>query len=400
MIKIKDLIQEDIYGRMATVFHRTSISDLVNKVFTDGFKIGYGNIYGKGFYSTYDLESQLNDKMKDSYGNVIVKFQVTIDNFLIFDYSEFIKSPLGRTLKYTEDDFILKQLDHFKLDYNVEDLTRDIRIYKTKSYHIAAACLINIKNLIFKIDGMIFSGNRDGNVLVCYRPDKLIIPMSFTLDEGKTWTKTEPNLNYFKKVFTNRNSDNSKLSVFGIKELRDGLTLETIQSKYKWLLDADFEDAILYENDGVLVWESGTWKDGKWEGGIWYDGTWYDGTWERGTWKGGTWKDGVWGKGTWMDGEWNDGTWFGGEWESGTWNGGKWLGGQWNGGTWERGVWEDGVWEDGYWWDGTWFKGIWNGGKWEGGTWKHGKWFGGTWRTGTWEGGTWKDKKSIAPNKR
>jgi len=39
------IIKEKIYGNMATVFHRTSVSDLVNKVYTEGFKPGYGDFY-------------------------------------------------------------------------------------------------------------------------------------------------------------------------------------------------------------------------------------------------------------------------------------------------------------------------------------------------------------------
>ena len=39
------IIKEAIYGNMATVFHRTSISDLVNKIFDSGFKPGDGAMY-------------------------------------------------------------------------------------------------------------------------------------------------------------------------------------------------------------------------------------------------------------------------------------------------------------------------------------------------------------------
>lgn len=37
-------LNEKIYGNMATVFHRTSVSDLVNKVYTSGFKPGSGEM--------------------------------------------------------------------------------------------------------------------------------------------------------------------------------------------------------------------------------------------------------------------------------------------------------------------------------------------------------------------
>jgi len=66
MIKIINF-KEKIYGNMAIVFHRTSVSDLVNKVFTSGFKPGTGDKYGRGFYATYELESQERPEMK-KYG--------------------------------------------------------------------------------------------------------------------------------------------------------------------------------------------------------------------------------------------------------------------------------------------------------------------------------------------
>ena len=37
--------EKKLYGNMATVFHRTKISDLVNKVFDSGFKPGDGYIW-------------------------------------------------------------------------------------------------------------------------------------------------------------------------------------------------------------------------------------------------------------------------------------------------------------------------------------------------------------------
>lgn len=84
----------------------------------------------------------------------------------------------------------------------------------------------------------------------------------------------------------------------GIKQLRDGLTIETIQEKYAWLFDAKIEDAVIGETNGKLKWYEGTWFSGIWEDGIWEDGCWVGGTWVNGTWCGGTWISGVWENGT------------------------------------------------------------------------------------------------------
>ncbi len=97
MIKLKPL-SEAVYGNMAVVYHRTSASDLINKVYTSGFKPGNGSMYGKGFYSTYELASQEKPNMADTYGSVVIKFVVPIEHFLIFDPEIYMKSPLYRKL--------------------------------------------------------------------------------------------------------------------------------------------------------------------------------------------------------------------------------------------------------------------------------------------------------------
>jgi len=120
----------------------------------------------------------------------------------------------------------------------------------------------------------------------------------------------------------------------GIKELRDGLTVEEIEENYSWLLKADISDAIIGKSiNDYIIWYSGTWKDGIWKGGYWKDGTWEGGYWEDGTWLGGTWKGGTWKNGTWNGGIWEDGTWYDGTWYDGTWLDGTWKTGWWNGGT-------------------------------------------------------------------
>ena len=115
---------------------------------------------------------------------------------------------------------------------------------------------------------------------------------------------------------------------YGIKELRDGLTIEEIKTKYSWLLKARMKDAVIGESQGYLVWYNGTWKggiwlDGTWKSGAWYDGYWANGIWDNGTWIDGIWDNGIWESGTWRNGTWRDGTWISGIWKDGEWRGGK-----------------------------------------------------------------------------
>ena len=78
----------------------------------------FRDVYGRGFYSTYDIESQEQEGMKDRYGNLIIKFAVPITNFLIGDKEEYVKSPMYNRIPHiksiddlTEDDLL--SLDRF-----------------------------------------------------------------------------------------------------------------------------------------------------------------------------------------------------------------------------------------------------------------------------------------------
>ena len=124
-----------------------------------------------------------------------------------------------------------------------------------------------------------------------------------------------------------------ELKKYGIKELKDGLTIEQIKKEFSWILKAKIKGAILgfkhdkWRNENRFVWYDGVWYDGVWEGRI------SDAIWYTGTWKNGVWKDGVWYDGIWEDGEWNSGVWVKGTWKDGTRYGGTWKGGVWKTGS-------------------------------------------------------------------
>jgi len=77
---------EKVYGNLAVVYHRNRTTDIINGILERGFIPGEGAMYGKGWYCTYDIDSQLNNNMVDNYGGILLKLKVNLQKFLIFDY--------------------------------------------------------------------------------------------------------------------------------------------------------------------------------------------------------------------------------------------------------------------------------------------------------------------------
>jgi len=66
-----------------------------------------------------------------------------------------------------------------------------------------------------------------------------------------------------------------------------------IENGFKWLVNAEIENARLEILKDTLVWNAGIWYNGSWEFGVFRDGEWKYGTWEGGVWYNGKWKDGT-----------------------------------------------------------------------------------------------------------
>jgi hypothetical protein len=367
---LESILFEDIYGNKAIVYHRTRVKNLVNKIYTEGFKPGHGAAYGKGFYSTYTLKSQLSAEMENSYGPVIVKIMInSLNRFLILNYEEFVKSPVSKKLNTNKDDFVYDQMKYFNFDKYLpfeETLKEEMIKIKTDPNYFSSDSAMKIyskyRYLNKFIDGMIFTGRNDGRILVCYNTD-LIIPLSFSQDNGQTWIKsTDKNIDYLRKTFS------EETNIIKFEKIKINLN-DPLIKKNKIKVSKDSKFLI---NNNSIEWLSGTWEDGIWETGVWHHGTWKGGDWLGGHWLKGTWEKGIWKIGTWEDGDWLKGTWKDGHWYNGTWHDDTWKKGYWHDGTWKKGTWEDGIWKNGTWKGGTWLNGTWNEGEWLGGIWKGG----------------------------
>jgi len=280
------LLNEEVYGNLATVYHRTSYKNLIKSIYTKGFKPGVGTAYGKGFYATYDLESQEKDEMAVSYGDFVVKFVISTNNFFFFEYEEFAKSPLSRKLKSNKETFILDQMEHYKL--SITKAGADIN--KLKKYNeswMFADWFNSNTDLKKKVKGIIYKSPRDGKTLLSYEAGG-IVPVAYKKDGEDDFTKVERDRTHFKKATKSKNTP------FNIKQ-RHAVSTE-------WIKKATIKNGD-YEVDRNRV----TWYNGTWVNGVWVDGDW-----EKGIWLNGTWLNGEWQKGQWHNGIWKGGNWYGG----------------------------------------------------------------------------------------
>ena len=218
-----NLLQEEILGNIAVVYHRSSTDDFQN-IFKQKdlqFGRGAGSMYGKGLYTVYTLESTTNNNdAKKIYGNFIYKFKASIYNMFIFDFPVYQKvNP-----RSTVDTFIDEQIKKYRLCsvVNAQSLEEIKKICKN-SYladpinklpfeHSTSNAALTLYDIIEKnfrkryigtvggpCDGIIFKGAHDGQVAVFWNP-YILIPIAKSRDNAKTWTKFS--LEEFKKYLS------------------------------------------------------------------------------------------------------------------------------------------------------------------------------------------------------
>jgi hypothetical protein len=197
MIKLIDILKEitlpeNIGGGSSIVYHRTkptSIKPIFEKGFLYPEKSIHWDWYGKGIYTTYDIESQNTMAMIKSYGSYIIKCQVTDYNkILILDYNESKKIYKN---KYSFIDQIRtffpnkNQLVNI-FGQNYTDILNKINDEILTSQYTAdiAKRLYDEYHIDNYINGMIFTGRNDGRVLVSYITQN-IKPLAFVKSDKK-----------------------------------------------------------------------------------------------------------------------------------------------------------------------------------------------------------------------
>lgn len=185
----KHQLEEKIYSSTTAIaYHRTTEKDFIDIIKNDEFRPGTrgGTMYGPGLYCTYELESQLNDRMRNAYGPYLIKYKIPIKNYLIFD-----KDHAEQIFGKGKGD-IVQQLQNMDPDYErlplqVIEANRQIR----KEYQIISRVMNKYRKLFTPIAVISFSELYDG------------VQEKFSrYEEGKIWIK-----NFVNSVNSNERND-------------------------------------------------------------------------------------------------------------------------------------------------------------------------------------------------
>jgi hypothetical protein len=170
------LLLEEVYGVQATVYHGTKADPqaLISSLLKDEFKAGAGagGMYGKGLYTIYEDEKSLADTNTGSghYGDHVIKLKVNLYGYIIFDPDialKVYKKPLTPSQQAEEvgyNETVIHSLEGIRLP-QYEDFTSD------------SARSVS-KELQHEVKDLVFTGMRDGKVVVIYDPTTAV-PMAW-----------------------------------------------------------------------------------------------------------------------------------------------------------------------------------------------------------------------------
>jgi len=161
------LITEEIYPNgTATVYHRTNKENIQN-ILSNNWKVGGGQMYGAGLYTTFALKSQFT-KYMSNYGDALLKFKVKDLNKYVICSTGVARHILGDEYKISDQ---LKNLNLSDL-YTEEQIKNFDEMMSKEVYssEIAQKMFLTNRNLQKRAKGIIYYGERDGYCLVKYEP--------------------------------------------------------------------------------------------------------------------------------------------------------------------------------------------------------------------------------------
>ena len=291
-------------------YHRTNEKN-VSSIARSGFIPGSGDMYGRGWYMCYDLESQLQPKMA-WYGEAVIKSEIFSKGLLIFDYNvskrvygsnySLVDQAIAQGIWKTEEEMplmfiqmsqVLSETFHqpkfsaaiaanaWMAGLNPRKV--GLTSYSDKGWRGNPNSFLDPskgtpKNK--KITSIMFTGNHDGNVVVVYNPNTAkpleyaLLPDSvlqtlkspddipwLPLDGAEEATKRAE---LTREVFKLFNGKCLGIEFDPASKIRN---LSAFKAAFPWLLKGDFSDAEFLVNDhNMLQMNKGEWKGGTFKG--------------------------------------------------------------------------------------------------------------------------------------
>lgn len=218
---INSILTEEIYGNIATVYHRFPSAD--SKKVRSFFEGTYKNLnhidfenYSSGLYTTFNLDSQLSKKgytnMEETYGNRIVKIAIkNLHNYMFLDFDQYKQKINHNANKNT---YINEQLKKFGIEKYFPSLDEDS--------HVTFSRIVERKKLFNKVSGVVYNGHHDGDCILIYN-NKNIMPLGISTDNGETWIKysdfkKEDFADKFKETYNNRKKEYFKSNPLEIEK--------------------------------------------------------------------------------------------------------------------------------------------------------------------------------------
>ena len=226
------LINEKVYGNIATVYHRAPSDEIVDIIKSNGYRFGGGAgwLYGPGVYTVYELESTLTEYPL-MYGDYIIKNKLKVIDFLIFDPIEAKKIYGPNYALQDQWKQITKGQKVKNNDQIVDHLTVLNEAIPTTKYtaDLAASLtsVLNMSDIVPYINGLIFTGKHDGKVAVVYNRS-LLTPMAVA-ECGKSCDNPE-----FRPLSNVKNMLSEPKKKY-IKVNRESDRIENVDDWMKWI---------------------------------------------------------------------------------------------------------------------------------------------------------------------
>lgn len=210
------------------IVYQLAFSDRLPSIFRNGFSREFaasagGNFYCTGLYSTFDLNSTIRNSItkKSLYGDAIIKMGIkSYDRFFICNKT-IAKQVYGNNfhpkdqleILFKEYPDVLNYIKHSPYYRDIIQVENPRTAINVVAFHEALGgmrCQADDNLNKYDIRGFVFYGANDGNVSII-RDFKAIVPLSYSIDNGRTWKKDLFN----ERTFNNTANDHDPIIFLG-----------------------------------------------------------------------------------------------------------------------------------------------------------------------------------------